>query len=168
MKLKIWIGVLVFLILVNLATIGSFIYFQMNDHPRHNPAFSGRPPSEIFHIDREKRRQLFDLFRKYREETREQEQEVHKKEQELFDLLQQNPTPMDQVEEKIQEITQLRAIVGHKMVEAMIEAKTFLTPEEQRHFFNAMLRARPGKFEKHRPGFKRGGPRPPMFDPEFR
>ncbi len=168
MKLKILIGALVFLILVNLATIGSFIYFQMNDRPRHKPGFSGRAPSEIFQIDREKRRQLFDLFRKYREETREQEQEIRTKEQELFDLLQQNPTPMARVEEKIQEISQLRAAVGHKMVEAMIEAKTFLTPEEQRHFFNAMLHARPGKFENHRPGFKRGGPRPPKFDPEFR
>lgn len=168
MKLKTWIAVLIFLTMVNLAATGTFLYFHLTDRDREGPGFSRRPPSENFHLDREKRRQLGDLFRKHRDETREEMEKIQELEEELFELLQQDPVPMKQVEAKIEEIAQLRVIVVRKMVDAMVEAKSLLTPEEQRHFFDAMVRARPGKFGKHRPGFRRGGPRPSMVEPEFR
>lgn len=168
MKLKILIGVLVFLILVNLATIGSFFYFQMR-RPDHPPGgmFHGGPPHDMMALDSEKREHLHNLLKNFHRETRDDQKKLRQLENELFDLLQSDSTSTEEIDEALRAIETLRSTINHKMIATLLQAKAFLSPTEQKRFFNSMLRARPGPPGRRPPKFDRDGHRPQMFNRGF-
>ncbi len=168
MKLKILIGVLVFLILVNLATIGSFFYFQMH-RPDHPPGgvFDGRPPHDMMRLGAEKRAQLRELLENFHQITRADQQQLHQSTDELFELLQSDSASTEEIDNALQSIETLRSKINHKMIETLLQAKTFLSPKEQKRFFNSMMRARPGPPERRSSKFNREGRRPQMFNRGF-
>lgn len=169
MKLKVLIGVLVFLIVVNLATLGSYLYFRMTPQPDFPPEFiPGDPGSPEGRMHRppwlapEKRQKMRALLERLRSETDTLQQQLGKAEEELFDLLQQESAP-DTIERKLEEVARLRLAMSQKALEKLIEAKQFLSPEERRIFFQFIIQSRPG-LKGRRSGFPgREGHRPDMM-----
>lgn len=152
MKIKILIGVLVFLILVNIATIGSFLWmlkwgkpadrFQRDFSRRHTQApFAGERPMR--HIRPELRNQLRDNFRKLNRETRDLRATIHDLEAQTFSLMQQDPVPIGRVDSLLEEISLARLEISRMATRNMIETHSSLTPEERRMFFDALLGSRP-------------------------
>lgn len=158
MKLKVLIGALVFLIVVNLATLGSYLYYRMTPQPDFPPEFiPGAPgsPQEHFHrpprLKPEKAKQMRQLFDQLRSETETLQQDLSKSEEALFDLLQQESAP-DTIERKLEEVAHLRLEISRRALGKLIEAKQFLSPEEQRIFFQFIIQSRPG-LKGRRAGF---------------
>ncbi len=177
MKLKILVGVLGFLIVLNLATTGTFLYVHFT-RPSKPPMFlapgegsrgaprAGRP--WMHRLPSEDRDELLGLLREFHGETRELRMKLQSLEDRIFDLMQDDPVRTAAVDSLLTEAASVRLEISRVATRKLIEAKSVLPPEEQRMFFDAILQARPGphmmrgpgpgdglRFDEHEP---RGGP----------
>ncbi|HEV8537848.1 MAG TPA: periplasmic heavy metal sensor [Bacteroidota bacterium] len=172
MKMKILVGALVFLILVNLATIGSFVYFRFMHHPppmmpgMEGP-FHGPPPFR--NMDEAQRNKVMALMESLRSETEELNVKASEIERHTFDLLQRNPAPEDSIDRNLQELSAVRLMLSRKVTKKFLEAKSFLTTEQQRMLFEEMGRGHhgpPGERRERRGMGGRDMPPPPDPPPD--
>jgi uncharacterized membrane protein len=150
-KLKLLAGVLLFLIVLNLATIGTFVYTQWKQEdtyraPRVNrfPSSGIRRPGEMRALDPEKRRALRSLLGEFHEETRDLQDEIGRKEVEVFALLERETVPRDSLNMVLNQISDLRLEISRRATDKLIEAKIHLDPRQQRMFFRMILMSRTG------------------------
>jgi uncharacterized membrane protein len=173
MKLKLLIGVLLFLIVLNLATIGTFvvIHFMRAPEPDRFGKWGprGKHPMGEQHplgeLSSEERKQLRGLLMELFTETSDLRDRVQELEGEALELLKQDPVPRAQVDSLLGEISEVRVQAVTRAVDKLIEAKSFLTPEQQEMFYQAILRAGHGGPPGRRGPFRDGPPdgrrRPP-------
>lgn len=150
MKVKILVGALLFLIAVNLATIGSYVYFRFsanNSRPFFNREYMmrrpfGRGPGPRLQLDRQQRQQMFKLLTEFRRETVSERRKIDSLERVTFRLMQQNPAPMDSIDANLKRITDIRFEISQQIIKKLMAAKSYLTPRQQHQFYNAIMRAR--------------------------
>lgn len=155
MKLKILISILILLIIVNLATLGSYVYFKAKEESRTfaaYPPFPGNIPQENFipprlDLNREQRERFLELKRKFEGETKNLWQEVGKLREEILTEMQKDSFSMDRIEDKLEKIAQLRLEIEKRGIQNLTEAREFLTPPQRQHLFNFLME-RPG-FRSH-------------------
>jgi uncharacterized membrane protein len=152
MKIKILIGLLLFLILVNLATIGSYLVMLkrgkaaepsrrgMMTQPADAPFAEGRP---LRRMSPELRKQLQDNIRALHRNTRDLRMTIHGLEAETFALMQMEPVPAERVDSLLQEIAAARLEMSRMATKNLIEARSELSPEERKLLFDALLSSRP-------------------------
>ncbi len=165
-KLKILIGVLVFLIAVNLATIGSYVYFQMQDRNK----LEGVPIPENFRgrfstpphlgLDRDQRQQLFEIRMSFEKDTREYSEKIRELRNDIFVAIKDDPISMGRIEEKLEEISKLRMQIEKIAIKKLIEARDYLSPMQRDHLYRFLLKE-PPRFNGRAPfqrkqGFMRG------------
>jgi Spy/CpxP family protein refolding chaperone len=165
MKIKILIGILLVLIVINLGTIGTYLYLQ-STRDRNIPRWdqNRRPPFHPNHrpemkLDRKQRHQLRNLLREFQQENKDIRSRIWELERTTFDLLQQKNIPQDQVNQNLKELSEYRLKLMTAAVEKMIKAKSFLTPEQQKPFFDIIMESRPAPPFGMEPGA--GPPSPP-------
>jgi uncharacterized membrane protein len=156
MKVKVLVGVLVFLIALNLGTIGSYVYFQLTGN-NQRPGFSKLeefpeplPPRMELHLNRQQRHQLMSVLRNFNEESRPARIQIRELEGEVLGYMQEDPVPLEKVEQNLKKMSDLRLEVTQMAVRKMIDAKQFLTPQQQRRFFISIMRERPERPEGRR------------------
>jgi uncharacterized membrane protein len=160
-KVKILIGVLVFLIVVNLATIGSYVYFRVQHKPvdvvSNFPGRFPRPPR--LELDEAQRGQLVELRMSFENDTREISDEIAKTREEIYQMLRQDSVPMGSVEEKLRKVAELRIQVEQIAIKKLVEARHYLSPQQVDHLYRFLLMESPrrvGPDFKMRPGALRG------------
>lgn len=161
MKLKILIGFLIFLIVVNLATIGSYIYFKVQDRndrreerldlPGDFPGRFSRPP----HLDLtpEQLQQLHEIRMNFAMDTKELSLEIAKSRGELYEILKGDSIYWVKIEEKLQQISDLRMQIEKIAIQKLIEVKDHLSIQQTDHLYRFLLMG-PSPM-KDRPPFKR-------------
>ena len=165
MKLKILIGILVFLIAVNLATIGSYIYFQTRDHNElrrmHVPEDfrEGFSPPHLG-LDHKQRQQLFELRKSFENETREYTENIRELREDIFSAIREDTVSLSVIEGKLDEISDLRKQIEKVAIKKLLEAKNHLSPLQRDHLYRFLL-AEPPHFNERapfqrKPGSKRG------------
>ena len=147
MKLKILVGILVFLIVVNLATIGTYLYYHFKGN---STEFSGQfPPlgprgeSPMAQLSQAQRKKLIELMDGFRSATGNLHDRIRTLEDEISELLQQDPVQKENIDTKLKEIADVRLDISKMAVAKLIEAKSFLNARQQEGFYNAILRSRP-------------------------
>ena len=161
MKMKILVGALVFLIAINLATIGTNVYYnvfrnveqQMRDFPP-----GAQPPLPLRNLGSKERVQLLELMKKFHDETRDLRDSARDMEREMSKIILENPVSQDKLDAKLQDIARLRMEISKKAAARFIEAKSFLAPGQQELFFGAIMQAHPGMEGPPPGGPRRGGP----------
>ncbi len=147
MKLKVLVGILVFLILVNLATIGSYVYLQAGKDKPTSINFLPGPPVPPNYPDLdfspEQRRQLKKQLDDFKRETQPIKEKERKLENKTFELLQQNPVPRLEIDSNLHIIANIKLELSRKAIQNLIEAKKILTPKQQELFYDAIIRAKP-------------------------
>src|SRR5215813_1375515 len=118
MKMRFLVGVLVFLIVVNLATIGTFLYVRFFQHRPPGlpgdfpggPGFEGRPggPPPFMMLDEPQRKKMKELMESLREETSGLNDRAAALERRTFDLLQEDPAPTDSIDQMLTQISSIR------------------------------------------------------------
>lgn len=152
MKIKLLIGALVFLIVLNLATIGSFVFLQWKGNRAitsiRTPAAGmsrlrtgGRGIGRRMRLHREERQELWRLFEEFRSETAELATRVRELEHQSFALMQRDPVPRDSLDTLLEEIAEVRLTISRKATDKLIEASVHLTPEQRRMFYASVLEA---------------------------
>jgi hypothetical protein len=180
MKLKVLVGALVFLIVVNLATIGTFLYVHFTRRPfppaAEAPEFPPRDASMrrpgLHRLPTEDREALAGLLNEFHSETEDLRTKLRALEGGVFDLMEKDPVPVARVDSLLEEISRVRFEISRIATRKLIEAKGILPPEEERVFFDAILQARPaprmfqGSRHGERPfGGRRGSARPDSLRP---
>jgi hypothetical protein len=175
MKLKVLVAVLVLLIVLNFATIGTFLYMHFTrpemppmadgpGFPPRDPASARRPG--LHRLPSEDREILVGLLGELHSETEDLRTKMRDLEGSVFDLMQRDPVPEARVDSLLAEISQVRLEISRIATRKLIEAKGVLPPEEERIFFDAILQARPAphfsqgmrRGDRHFGGHKRGAP----------
>ncbi|MEX1275579.1 MAG: periplasmic heavy metal sensor [Bacteroidota bacterium] len=153
MKTKVLVGVLLFLIVVNLASIGTYLYQRYTSPPDGGMGFQpggmggpmfGRGESPMMQLSAEQRQRMMELFQAFHEETGEIHQMIRSLEDQTFELMQHESVPMEAVDGNLRQLAALRLEMSRRATQNLIKAKSFLTPEQQRMFYGAITQARPG------------------------
>ena len=150
-KLKILVGILVFLILVNLATIGSFFYFQAK-----KPDFKDGKSRYFSELPMEKKQLIKDSFFQFKESSKELIDAIRQNERKLYELLIADEVDTTAIYNTLNEINRLNEQKAKKGIERLLLLKKELTPEEQRIVFRIILREK-GQFRKSAGGKDRKG-----------
>jgi Spy/CpxP family protein refolding chaperone len=166
-KLKILIGILVFLIVLNLATIGTFLFMYLT---QDRSAVAERPflekrigwrPGRSMHpmmrLDRQERQQLTKLLDDFHMETLDLRMQVDSLETQVIMLMHEEPVPTNEVDSLLERLSAIRLEISKKATKKLIEAKSFLSPEQREMFYKAILQVRPEPGGMRGPGL--GGPR---------
>ncbi len=152
MKIRILVGVLVLLILVNLGTIGTYLYLHFTHRPEP-PALDGGPRPPLAALSPEQREKLGDLMEGFRRETRDLNEQARMLEDSTVALLERNPVPDDLVDAQLKQLADLRLEISKKAARKLALAKSFLSADQQQGFFMSVMKARPA--------FPGGPPPPP-------
>jgi Spy/CpxP family protein refolding chaperone len=154
MKLKILMGALLFLIVLNVATIGTFLYIHFTRPPQpsglHTVGPDGGRPFDgggphALHFRSKERMQLRKLMQDFHLETVDLHARLSTLEDETFALMQQDPVPRADVDSLLGELSTVRLEIMRKATDKLIEAKAFLTPEQEERFYSAILGMRPDR-----------------------
>lgn len=158
MKIKVLIGVLVFLIVLNLATIGSFLFMRWradDDGARAPRAHRAsriehgtehqHPPVPPFRPSGEERKQLIALLEGFRADTEELRLEMFALEEQVFERMRRDEVPRAEVDSLLEKIAGVRTEIGRMAVDKLIESKEYLSPEQQQRFFESILETRSGR-----------------------
>jgi len=154
-KTKFLVGILVFLIVVNVAILGTYLYVRFL--APEDPAFGfpgGGPPPVMMDLDPAAREQLRDVMMEFRQEARPLQEQIAQAEDSIALLLGQDPVPTEAMDGLFKRIADIRVSINRMAVQRLVQAKSFLSPEQQRVFFRAILEARPRMGP--RGGFGRG------------
>ncbi len=152
MKTKVLVGVLLFLIVVNLSTIGVFVYHILKGGPPRIDvmAVDGvRPPgmmegeSPMMRMQPEVRERMHTLMMSFRDEVKQTQERIFVLEDSTVAMLKNDPPPMDRINENLRKISDLRLSINQKAVHNLLQAKTFLNSEQQEMFYRAVMQARP-------------------------
>ena len=93
------------------------------------------------------------MFEKFRKETKDVNEEIKVIQHEIQELLMSEEVNEEELDEKMQKVAELRLNISRRAVKNIIEAKSFLTPEQVEHFVRAIMQFRP----------QHGGGMPPDF-----
>jgi Spy/CpxP family protein refolding chaperone len=151
MKTKALVGVLLFLIVINLSTIGVFVFHMLRGPKEADPlapegswpAGTMAPESPMMRLQPEVRERMHRLMTNFREETRELQQKIFVLEDTTVALLKNDPPPMGRITDNLKQISDLRLLINQKAIHNLLQAKSFLPPEQQDMFFRAIMQARP-------------------------
>jgi Spy/CpxP family protein refolding chaperone len=153
MKTKVLIGILIFLIVVNLATIGTYVYMRLTHRraftEQPGPPGGGMPPGmpgngPMAQLTEDQRHKLFDLMSGFHEETYALNEHAAEIERETFKLLHEDPVPQEKVDARLKEISDIRLEISRKAAQKLVRAKEFLAPEQQERFFGAIMQSHQG------------------------
>jgi hypothetical protein len=151
-KLKLLVGTLLFLIVLNLATIGSFLYSQWRQGSRyeappvaHPGDRRGERARHTHRIAPENREELRRLLGQLHEETADLREQINELETEAVGLLERDPVPRDSLDRIVEQIAGLRLEVNRRALDKLIESKVHLDPQQQRIFFRMVLGSRPDR-----------------------
>lgn len=152
MRNKILTIILVFLIIINLATIGTYICYQSTAKFAPPDFLEFGPPDSVqrrfrnerFRPNREDMVKLHEHITGFHKETFEIRQTIANLERNVFDLMQEQEPDTALIFEKIDQVHQLKHQLSKKAIKNMILAKSLLSPEQQRHFLRGIMNMGPG------------------------
>ncbi len=161
MKIKVLIGILVFLILLNLATIGTWVYLHFFSSPipvvpRMERLFQGprmhfrKPP--LNDLTPSQRHQLGQLFREMRREKQPIENRIRQLHMTLREALLDTTVQEDSLQVLLDSLATLQQQLNKITIKHFLKARQFLTPEQQNRIFRRLMlpRSKPGFSRLHR------------------
>jgi Spy/CpxP family protein refolding chaperone len=153
MKTRILAGILLFLIIINLATLGTYIYQNLTRPSPDNPALSppmgsgmryGRMHVPPPNMTAEQRTKLHAVMEDFRGSCDSLERSAQGLEREIVHLLRSERVDQRQIETRLRAISDIRYKIGVEATKHLLQAKAFLKPDQQEAFFNMFMRMHGG------------------------
>ena len=141
MKRNWLIYLVLFSVALNLGTVVTFAYLRHQDQQQQSAA-KATPPLPLralwreLNLDNSQRQALHGLFPEHRRKVDEVRQELAQKRQELFNLIQNDATPMSAIQAKVKEISVLQGSLEEEMVRFMLAFRKTLNPQQQAAFLS--------------------------------
>ncbi len=140
MKIKILVGVLVALMVINIAALGSFLYL-------HHHAKNAKQPNRahrfaIRYVPEKDRAKFFRTARARRMDIGPLAEETSALEKDLIASMRQNPVPRAHIDSVLEQISRNRLEINRKATDRMIAMGDSLTDDERGRRVDALLRFR--------------------------
>jgi len=140
MKVKILVGALIVLIIINIAAIGSFLYL-------HHHAKNAKQPNRahrfaIRYVPEKDRAKFFRTARALRMDIGPLAEETSALEKDLISSMRKNPVPQAHVDSLLQQISRNRLEINRLATNRMIAMGDSLTDDERGRMVDALLRFR--------------------------
>lgn len=157
MKIKLLVGALVVLIVMNIAALGAFLFVHVhNDHRGHLRAgFRGDHRRAAGALNDDERKKLFNAMKSFHEEVRPLADNTKALEDDLMVAMRENPVPRARVDSLLQQISANRLDIARRATDRMIAMGDSLSPDERAHLVDALMRMRrggPGRERGHQRG----------------
>jgi uncharacterized membrane protein len=141
MKLKVLVGALVVLLIINIAAIGSFLY--LHHHAKHPPKQPDRAHRfAMRYVPEKDRAKFFRTARALRLDIGPLADETRGLEKQLIESMRQDPVPRAHVDSLLEHIARNRLEINRKATSRMIAMGDSLTADERGHMVDALLRFR--------------------------
>lgn len=141
MKLKVLVGALVALMIINIAAIGSFLYLHHHaKHPGKQPDRAHRFAAR--YVPEKDRAKFFRTARALRQDIGPLADETGALEKDLINSMRQNPVPRAHIDSLLEQISRNRLEINRKATDRMIAMGDSLTSEERGHMVDALMRFR--------------------------
>jgi len=132
MKIKILVGLLIVLIVLNLATIGSYVYFRWVQPPAPEfpfpPPHMKFPPPRALQLRPDQRMKLNHLRGEFMKNTQPNRQEIARLRQDIIGLLLQEEVDTTAIYHKLEEISALQKKIEKQAIDLILKTREFLTP----------------------------------------
>jgi uncharacterized membrane protein len=163
MKIKLLVGALVVLIVVNLAAIGAFLYMQRRapvpppmvpagaplspaeEHRGGEGIGGGFPRGPMADLKPQERRRIFQGMRAFQRDVRPLLEETRALEDSLVAAMSMRPVPRERVDALLKEIADHRLEIARRATDHAIAMGDSLNPEERERLMNAIVRMRAGE-----------------------
>ena len=133
---------LVFSILLNISTVVTFSYFRWVKSDKSRPSSHRRDHREYFNKQLELNEAQADsmesLRSKFWREIKPLRMQLDHARQELFQVLKQDSLDDQQVNLKIDEISDIQKLMQRKTIENFLQHQSILTPEQNKKFIEIM------------------------------
>jgi len=148
MKKNLFILVFVLSVAVNLGFLGMIVWhhFQRYDEIGHKHGFCPFYEKR-FGLSKEKAKKMEELRRSLMQKMKPIGQELAKERRELMDILFESEPNKEKIDQKLKNIQALQGEMQLMLVEHMLSAKENLTQEEQKRFFDFILK----RMDSYRP-----------------
>ncbi len=159
MKIKILVAVLVFLIVLNLVVLGHYIYYQILEPSRltYRPhAEMMRMPQTRLHLDKEQRKRMLELRRKFQAESEPLRLEIIRLRGEIAEQLTAERVDWEKIDRNLQEIGRLQAEIEKKALHMLLNTRQFLKPDQ----IGIIYRWMTSSMRHHHPQGRPRAPRP--------
>ncbi len=141
MKIKVLVGLLIFLIVLNLATLGSYVYYRWFKPPQfvRLPRTTSKNKLEMkIGLDKTQRQKFLELRREFRERAMPYFREIREIQQEIMDLFISNRADEDTIREKYKRMIKLRNKIEELSIEMLLDTRKFLTPLQTTFLYRYM------------------------------
>jgi len=166
MKLKLLVGALVLLIVMNLAAITAFLVVQTR-HPR--------PPIELQQrgrggsrgtsgLSREKRRAIMESMRSFHDQARPLIDETHALEDSTIAAMGETPVSRARIDSLLERISANRLELARRATDHMISMGESMTPLEREHVMRFLMRMRSPRGERAQHDGRHENRQPEEFD----
>ncbi len=157
MKVKLLVGALVVLVIVNIAALGTFWF--MHHTGKHHGYRSGHEWRSHHRggndLSRDERRRVFRAMRGIRQEVRPLIDETKSLENDLIASMKKDPAPRAHIDSLHQQISAKRLEIARRATDRMIAMGDSLSSAERDLMIDAMVRHRRGGFEERGDGSRR-------------
>jgi heavy-metal resistance protein len=142
MKVKVLIGALVVLMLMNVAALGSFLFLHL--HARHQGNDRARYSHRwvMRNVPAKDRDTFFNTMRSIHDDVHPLAEDTGKLEDELIRSMRKDPVPRAHIDSLLEEISKNRLEIARRATDRMIAMGDSLTPDERGHMVDAMMRFR--------------------------
>lgn len=123
--------VLIFSLALNLAVVGTFIFFKLN-----RPDFE----RESFNFDKEQKEKMFDNFRELHQLTRDNRKQIDQLENDLQQLLLADSLDSREINLLIDRIGQKKLQLSKLTINHLLDSKAVLTKEQRLHFIKMLMK----------------------------
>ncbi len=149
MKVKVMSGILIFSLALNLAVIGTFVFKRIvgtdaGFHPRNGGMGRGAFFREM-DLDDAKREKIIELFKEFRKINKETQEQIMVLKEQLFETLQGDSSDINKSYSIMDKIGNERLALGKSALNQFLKAKSFLSPEQQNHFYRMLMKNKPNK-----------------------
>jgi Spy/CpxP family protein refolding chaperone len=144
MKVKVLIGALVVLMVMNLAALGSFMFMHLHGG-RHHGGHSGERRMHRWvmrNVPEGDRERLMRTMRSFHEDVSPLAEQTRKLEDELISSMRQDPAPRAHIDSLLEQISHNRLEIARRATDRMIAMGDSLTPDERGHMVDALMRSR--------------------------
>ena len=147
MKVKLLVGALVVLVILNVAALGSFLFFHLHG-PRPGDWQSMRERRMHHWVMRnvkpEERERLMRTMRSFHEEIRPLVDQTGTLEEQLIASMRKDPVPRAHIDSLLEEISRNRLEIARRATDRMIAMGDSLSPDERGHLIDLLMRMRRG------------------------
>lgn len=156
MKIKLLVGALVLLLIVNISAVVMFVI--VNQRQSHLMASwpmagrmdrAGRMPGDL---SVEERHKLLTAMSDFHQETHGLMEKTRALEDDVITSMSEDPVPRAHIDSLLQQISDNRLELARRATDRMIKMGRSLTPQEREHIMRAIVRYRGGGPPADRPG----------------